>query len=188
MGATYALTVFVERKTFHHAMSLRTPEAGERFVERTHAISGRIDEYRLETEREESALQRFDHRSSEGALYFVATYFDPGERAEMSHAADSEAKFAENLFAVFDGRQLFASHGLAVRNARTEAGGRGNIPRRKCRRFRERPNFGFRDAAFEQRTAHAEFLRRLCAGPVVARIVEICPIADVRVTKQFFEA
>ena len=105
---------------------------------------------------------------------------DARQRVVMTHAADAEPERVQRVFAALDLPQLLRRHFVMIRNARRQARRRRLVPHGQPGEPRLLANLVFRHAGFVERAPHAELLRRDAAGPIVAAIVGVRAVGDVR--------
>ena len=96
----------------------------------------------------------------------------------MPDAEDAEAQLAQDIFGLFDLRELFGRHRTPVRNARRQARRCGLVPRRQSRAARELAHFILREIGIVERALHPEFASRLTAGTIVATVIGVAAVDD----------
>ncbi len=115
------------------------------------------------------------HRSRQ----FVTAKLEPCEFAVVANAIDTEAEFAQGLFALLDLLDPFGGDRDAVLNAGTEAGCRWPVPGWQSSEAREFADVCFCQARFEKWRINAVFMGGSVAGTIVLSVVEVDAVDDV---------
>jgi len=148
------------------------------FIEAAHPIPLRINQDVLVAERAEFHDDVVAHVGFEGARQLVAADFQPRNGVVMPYTADAKAEATENALGAFDHAQLHRGDFGMVGDPRRQAGGRRLIPGGQTGVPRQVSDVDLGQACFVERTAHAEFARRLAPWPVVTAIVRVAAIDD----------
>ena len=105
--------------------------------------------------------------------HLVVRDLQPREPLVVTHAELPKAERAHEGLGGVDAPQLLRRDGVAVLEARGQAGERGLVPRRQSERARELADLLLGEPGVDHRRAHAALLRGLHARPVVAEIVDV---------------
>ncbi len=161
-------------------LCLRRPQQ-EAFVQTAGAITLEIERHVTVTGGFQLAHDGGADFRLERARHLVTADLDPRELVMVPHAKDPKAQLAQSLLGALDRSQLLAGHFGVIRNPRRKARRGRLVPGRQAGAVRQLANFVFGQIDIVERTAHAEFARRLPSGPVIRAVVGVVPVDDDRV-------
>src|SRR3990172_4200577 len=146
-------------------------------VHRPGAIPRKIDGHVEKPVFPEPPVDRIRYLRFEQARDLLLSDLDARDPFVDANAELPETEPPKDLFARLHPPQLFRGDRRTVREPRGEAGERPLVRGGKPEMAAERPDVPFRDPVFQQRAAHAQFLRRPPSGAEVAGVVAVRAVA-----------